>query len=607
MARTILLAALALTMFAMPAQAQSRAQLDSWWRVCSDNKAQPDDRIRNCTLIVELKRETQRNRAIAYTHRGNAWFSKREFDRAIEDFTQSIRLNPKDAIAHFNRGNTWHEKRDYERAIADYSEAIRLNPKYHVAFNNRGVAWDEKNDFSRAIDDYNIAIRLDPRNPTYLTNRCRAHGIDGRNLFQGLLDCNELLQLRPDNIGTLEQRALVLLRLNRLDEAIVDYDAVLRSNSQNANALYGRGLAKFRKGDINGGKADIAAATALRPNVGTFFAGLGLTPPKIAAIAMADRTLCAGDGPLDDRIKACTTIIQAADEPPQNRAAAYNHRGSIWQRRGDFDRAIADFTEAIKLNPSFADAYHNRGSAWDERGDLDRAIDDFTQAINIDRKLAPTHFLRGFALMRKGLLDRAIADFSQAISIDASYHGAYLNRGIAHLAKGDYNRATTDFGTAIKLNPSDAASFYNRGRSLLYAGNPASQALADLNQASELDPTSAYHVLWTEIAARRANAPSRMKQAMATMDKSRWPAPVALLFLGEMSMVSAVTAAFHPNPMRRREQVCEANFLIGHWVLRQGDKKEAAQLFRAAAKDCPAHFMEGNAARVELRTLGESP
>jgi lipoprotein NlpI len=68
-----------------------------------------------------------------------------------------------------------------------------------------------------------------------------------------------------------------------------------------------------------------------------------------------------------------------------------------------------------------------------------------------------------------------------------------------------------------------------------------------------------------------------------------------------------LAAATDANPARQLEQACEANFFVGHWALRQGDKREAVRLFRIAATACPRRLVEGNGARAELRALGEKP
>jgi len=92
---------------------------------------------------------------------------------------------------------------------------------------------------------------------------------------------------------------------------------------------------------------------------------------------------CDADDP-DRNIAGCTRIIEDADEGKTMRGVAYVARGLAWQKKGDVDRALADYTAAIKINPKDALAYNNRGMLWRERGDSDRAIADFTAAIAIN-------------------------------------------------------------------------------------------------------------------------------------------------------------------------------------------------------------------------------
>src|SRR5271165_3600070 len=98
-----------------------------------------------------------------YVWRANVWLKRKEFDAAIADYNEAIRLNPGSAgVAHQGRGRAWREKKDYDKAIADYNEAIRLDPGYAHAYNGRGKTWSAKKDYDKAIADYNEAIRLYP-------------------------------------------------------------------------------------------------------------------------------------------------------------------------------------------------------------------------------------------------------------------------------------------------------------------------------------------------------------------------------------------------------------------------------------------------------------
>jgi D-alanyl-D-alanine-carboxypeptidase/D-alanyl-D-alanine-endopeptidase len=96
---------------------------------------------------------------------------KDTYDRAIQNYDEAIRLDPKSASAFAGRGSAYFDKGNYDHAIQDFNEAIRLNPKSAIAFNGRGASYFAKGDYDRAIQDYNEAIRLDPKTPRALLNR----------------------------------------------------------------------------------------------------------------------------------------------------------------------------------------------------------------------------------------------------------------------------------------------------------------------------------------------------------------------------------------------------------------------------------------------------
>ena len=100
--------------------------------------------------------------AAAANNLGTVDHEQGDYDRALAEFGEAIRLGPGDAIPYYNRGNTYWNKGDHARAMADYDRAIQLDPKYAYAYNNRGVAFDDSGDHDRAIVDYDESIRLDP-------------------------------------------------------------------------------------------------------------------------------------------------------------------------------------------------------------------------------------------------------------------------------------------------------------------------------------------------------------------------------------------------------------------------------------------------------------
>ena len=162
--------ALLVALSALPVAAQS---LDEAWKRCENND--PDISIRGCTAVIEHKDETDARRAIAYAHRGGAWGTKREYDRAIESFDQAIRLAPSFAGGYVGRALTYEFKGQFDRAIEDYNQAIRLDPTDDSLVGERARAYLRAGRFDPAIADYDAVLRRNPRDPFALYGRGLAH------------------------------------------------------------------------------------------------------------------------------------------------------------------------------------------------------------------------------------------------------------------------------------------------------------------------------------------------------------------------------------------------------------------------------------------------
>jgi len=193
--------------------------------------------------------------------------------------------------------------------------------------------------------------------------------------------------------------------------------------------------------------------------------------------------------PIGDDGQAIADYDQAIALDPDF-AEAYSNRGSAYADKGDLDHAIADYDQAIALKPDFAKAYYNRGVTYDEKGDLDHAIADYDQAIALKPDYADAYNNRGVDYAAKGDLDHAIADFDQAIALKPDFAMAYNNRGSAYGEKGDLDHAIADCDQAIALTPDYPKAYYNRGVAYADKGD-LDHAIADFDQAIALKPSYA--------------------------------------------------------------------------------------------------------------------
>jgi tetratricopeptide (TPR) repeat protein len=217
-----------------------------------------------------------------------------------------------------------------------------------------------------------------------------------------------------------------------------------------------------------------------------------LATPASGASQKAHDDCNAGDP--DRNIAGCTRVLEDRRESKQVRGIAYVGRAIAWYQKGHLDRAIADLTQAVRLNPKDALAYNNLGSAWREKGDLDQAITNFTHGIHVNplprndingRPFINIYLNRAGAWKEKGDLDRAIADYDQANRLEPNDPQIYFIRALAWQEKGDVERAIADFTAAIGLDPQYANAYYNRGHALLAMGE-RERAMADLNEAMRL-------------------------------------------------------------------------------------------------------------------------
>jgi len=94
-----------------------------------DQSADWDRKIAGCTKLLTEPRFPPAALSTIYAARGSGWAAKNDFARAIVDFDESLRLNPKNLVALNNRGAAWLLRGEPARAIADLDAVISLDPK----------------------------------------------------------------------------------------------------------------------------------------------------------------------------------------------------------------------------------------------------------------------------------------------------------------------------------------------------------------------------------------------------------------------------------------------------------------------------------------------
>lgn len=112
--------------------------------------------------------------------------------------------------------------------------------------------------------------------------------------------------------------------------------------------------------------------------------------------------------------------------------------------------SIDAYTREIEQNPKDVDAYFNRGMMYNGK-DNDKAIADFSMVIQLEPNKARGYLYRGIAYRNAGQYDNAVRDFDKAISMEPQNSLNYLNRGMAYYLAKNYDKARADCNTVIKM------------------------------------------------------------------------------------------------------------------------------------------------------------
>jgi tetratricopeptide (TPR) repeat protein len=206
LARSLVFAAM---MAALPATA-ARAQLSQAWQLCEGYRLNPtsEQMLKSCTEIIEASRETPQRLAIAYFWRAVASRNLGNLQRAIADFTEAVRLDPKYLGAYFWIGKLLIEAGDYDGAVATYTDAIKVFPREDNLFGSRGYAHFHRGDFPASAGDLRKAIQLTP---------VSTHNDDRAPMLY-----LALTRAGQDGRADLEAQADRWKRINKKSPAIVD-------------------------------------------------------------------------------------------------------------------------------------------------------------------------------------------------------------------------------------------------------------------------------------------------------------------------------------------------------------------------------------------------
>ena len=182
--------------------------------------------------------------------------------------------------------------------------------------------------------------------------------------------------------------------------------------------------------------------------------------PQPASAQQQKINVCYNGKDDDARIRACTDLIKRGGKDVEG---YYYSRSIAYSNKSQCEPAYADAEKALSLKRDGANLGQFALMLLDCMNDSDRAITNFTEALRVLPKEVNFYLGRGKAYSAKGDFERALQEYNQAIRLNPRDADAYLRRGILWGLQEDFDKAIAEYDQAIKLKPSMAAAYSYRG------------------------------------------------------------------------------------------------------------------------------------------------
>lgn len=360
-------------------------------------------------------------------------------DRAV------LAREPETANDFVERGHGLMQTGALDRALADFQRAATLRPEWSRPLSNQAIVLLHRGSLDEAEAMIERAAGLDAND--FVVSQARGLLQLMRNRpVQAVAAFTRSLELEPGNNFTLGRRADAYLRLGEFDDALADYETILRRDPASTMALHGKARIFVWRGDR---ERALAAIDAFSPaegqdggrliERGTMLRDLGQTDAADAAFTKA------------------LARLEALSSPPGASAnqIAFGRalmRGQVTSARGDTAGSVREVTEAIRIRPNEAALFNGR--CWARATgnvELEQAMADCDRAISMEPNNAAYLDSRAMVKLRMGRFDEAIADATAALTAEPMLAPALYVRGIAHLRRGDRASAERDLTAARRL------------------------------------------------------------------------------------------------------------------------------------------------------------
>lgn len=351
--------------------------------------------------------------------------------RAIELYEQALAITP-NADDYYAVGNLYFHQKLYEKAIENYSDSIKLDNKNARAYNNRGISYVILGEDEKATASFKEATKADPKyaNGYYQLGRVQKRNND---LKGALASFQSAYNIDKSQISTIAELANTYLELDQNKEADQYYTLALKIDPNNESLLFNSAQTKFYLGQNKEALSAIEKALVSSPNNTSY---------RLLRGEILDT--------MGEKEKAISDYEFVRKQDSSEIISRIN-LGAIYTQQQKLSEAETVLKEAQKIEAKNGLLLNNLGALANEQKKFKEAIDYLTQAVAIGVEEA--NFNLGIAYIEEGNYEKAKETFSKVISQEPNNLDALYSLGLAEYKLGNDKEGQTHFEKILKANP----------------------------------------------------------------------------------------------------------------------------------------------------------
>lgn len=335
---------------------------------------------------------------------------------------------------------------NWDEAEKEYTRAIQKNPSLGVAYANRTTVRLMKGNLQDAYQDSLKTLSLLPDDPLSHVHVAQCLRFLGR-YDEALTNYSKALSLSgTNNAALIYERGVVLSELNRHVEARRDFDQSILLGYTNEWVYYSKGVTFLKENSISNAITEFNTAITMCSGMAESYYARGYAFAAANQFGPAARDLKEGM-----RLKPSLRTVDIV-------AAISDYEAISDTTSGREDVAISYFSKVITNNPMAYDAYNNRAVAYLKKGDIEKAMADYRAVTIIAPSFSFTpYFNLGMFEFNKGDITSAIPMFHESIKLNPEHAESHFYLAVALGRLGRLSESAPHLDTALKLKPSLAA------------------------------------------------------------------------------------------------------------------------------------------------------